>query len=245
MRIAVCIFGPLRNFERTFPSLKKYVLDPTGADVFFCGHPSRDGYEHSERKVVELYAPKAYILREITPEYVRDTRRGRYDKFHKKKRSETILDNMFSHFRNVRSVDELRRRYEDEHGFCYDAVMFVRPDVYFFAEVPPETIRRVAENPKTIVIPAGPNRHWDVHSVSPVCVSDRFVLAHRDTAATYATLDDACEMYVDRGATPHPETLTGYHVLMSGLERVDMAPAPFAFKDPGDPSAGAFDRFLF
>lgn len=234
MRVAVCMFGLLRNFELTFPRFKKFVLDPTGADVFFCGHPNKDGYDSCHAKLASLYAPKRYILKEVTPEYLDEIRGERARLFSTHKRSETILDNFLSHMRNLEEVDRLRCSHEKETGVKYDAVMFVRPDVFFVTPVPEKLILQVSGDPSLIVMPSGPGGSWDIKFVNPVCMSDRFVLAHPDTASRFASINSKCEDYFRQGIIAHPETMFGYHVSSEKLARIDCDPVPFTFNNPDD-----------
>lgn len=242
MPVAVCLFGLLRSFEITYPRLKERILDPTGADVFFHGHPNKEGHEASLEKLLRVYAPKRYLLKEVTPEYIAETRNHRFDEFMKNKHRFTILDHFLSHMRNLEGVDRLRREHEAETGVKYDAVMFVRTDVFFLNPLPLDFVSMVSKDPSLIVIPSGPGGIWDVKHFGRDCVSDRFVLAHPDTATKYASLNSKCEDFFRQGVQALPEAMFGHLIKTEKLKRIDWQPPPFTFDDP---DKRALERFNY
>lgn len=61
MRVAVCLSGFVRSYERCFEPLKKHVIDPYGADVFIhtWTKTDRDGtHETDQDHLCELYRPE-------------------------------------------------------------------------------------------------------------------------------------------------------------------------------------------
>ena len=68
MRIALLLIGRLDSFVKDYDSLKEIVLDRLSPDIFFSGHPNKEGIDYCREKVEELWKPKKYILREYTEE---------------------------------------------------------------------------------------------------------------------------------------------------------------------------------
>lgn len=239
MRIAICLFGQLRNFEKTFPSFKRYIVDsaPPGAevDVFFCGHPNNSGMEHSLERLMATYAPKRYILREATSAYYTESMTRLWKDGHSKVirdwRFPVSLPNFASHLRNKVEAVECVKAHAEERGVSYDVAMFVRPDVFFYSPIDCEYYVRVAENHNLIVIPAGPGGAWDCKIVNPVAVCDRFALGSMRAIEAYARLAYRSDECFAAGILTHPETYLGFHVKeLEGLTRVHM-PTIFGFDD--------------
>lgn len=143
-RIALCISGQPRSFEEAYPYIKKNIIDQHAhIDVFLhCWYnPSETGqrFTHTSETVreeginliparvperlQELYAPKAMRIepQEDFTQQIRDEYRRSKDK--------TNPFATFSMWTSIQRCNNLKRTYEEAHGFIYDLVIKCRYDV--------------------------------------------------------------------------------------------------------------------
>ena len=134
MKIALCISGLFRSFEKVWPIMQKNIINPnlTGdneIDIFICtttynNHKYRfrvDNInilnklelENKIRNIIGSYLKDIIINEEqIKNDKCKQTyKKSRFDKIHR--------------------VLELRKKYEQNHNFKYDMVIFHRFDVIF------------------------------------------------------------------------------------------------------------------
>jgi hypothetical protein len=223
MRVAVLLPGMLRNFEVTFPKFKQYIIDQLNADIFFSGYPNNRGIEYCEEKLVELYNPKKYILREYTDELRREICPNE-NKYISRKNPETNPHTWISGIWNVKQANELRKQYEKENNIKYDLVFKSRIDFFFYSSISKNDLELALQD--KILIPNA----WDFKSVNPWAVSDAFALTTPKVMDIYASLYDYIDTYFDRGDRFHPESLVGRHIQEHSLDRVEIIgdiPNPF------------------
>lgn len=223
MRVAIIIPGMLRNFETTYARFKRFVMDELNPDIFFSGYPNKMGLEHCEEKLVELYKPKKYVLREYTNELRKEIcpNEGLYDSF---KRSESTPHTWMSGVWNVKMANLLRKEYEKDNGIQYDLVIKCRIDTFFYAKISEKDIHLALDG--NILIPNA----WDFKSVNPIAVSDVFAMSTPDIIDIYCNLYDHVDDYVRSGDIFHPESLCGRHIANNNLKRVEVIgdiPNPF------------------
>lgn len=136
-RIAVCFYGNLRTFRRCLGALRKNLLDLYDCDIFM---HTWDRYDHNSKtwhgfrcgadKIVDkekikrlLHISDDQIIVEPTP-------------FDDNKNLYYYEGNTFSSFglkcvwHAMGAVNKLRYEYARTHGIKYDAVVFIRPDVF-------------------------------------------------------------------------------------------------------------------
>ena len=65
MKTAVYLSGFTNRMQETYPYLKKYILDPLQADLFFFGYKSD---QHSTDNILETYQPIRHSIRKFDKE---------------------------------------------------------------------------------------------------------------------------------------------------------------------------------
>lgn len=221
MKIAILLPGMLRNFEVTFPRFKKYILDELDADIFFSGYPNKMGLGYCEKKIVELYNPKKYSIREYTDDFRREI---------------CPNENLYNSFRigtphtwisgiwNVQKANQLRKDYEKENNFKYDLVFKSRIDFFFYASISKKDIDLALDG--NILIPNA----WDFKIVNPWAVSDAFAISTPEVMDVYCDLYDHIDEYIRNGDIFHPESLCGRNIQSHNLSRIEIIgdiPNPF------------------
>lgn len=213
MKIALCFSGMLRNFEVTYPSIKKYLLDTHSPDVFFAGYPNKKGLEYCKDKFIELYNPKKMFIQEYSDD-LRKNICNNEEKYLIRTREETKINNFLSQIYNIKICDNLRQQYENENNFQYDVVIRTRLDVFYFKKFEEEELNLAKSG--NILIPT----EWDFKEVNPVGVSDSFAMSNSINMTKYASLYDNFDNYFQQGVQMHPETMFGFHVLQQKLNRI-------------------------
>jgi hypothetical protein len=146
MKIALCLSGHLRSFEKTFESIKEHLLDPFQPDVFISSWNERGYWTRNDTlgvndfsKITEtewdlvksLYNPKTIEHEDLFE----------WKKLEFQQRAEKILQtgqnklrwgrpqNIIGAFYKLCKADELRTNYESQYNFKYDFVIRARPDL--------------------------------------------------------------------------------------------------------------------
>ena len=126
-KVAIIIAGRLDTFEDVYPTFKKYVIDYFEPDIFFSVYPNNNWLKYCENKIIELWNPKKYLLREYT-EQVRREVHPNDEIFSTRKRPETNPNTWLSGIYNVKLSNNLKKEYEIENNFKYDICIKVRTD---------------------------------------------------------------------------------------------------------------------
>ena len=125
-KIALCLSGHLRSFERTFQSLQEQLLKKTDCDIFLhIWEPENKRLKDQIfYRAQQLYSPKKVVMEsqkhfEVTSEM-----------------SKRIIDprnhaGVLSMFYKIEVCNNLKREYENENNFKYDCVIRCRPDLFF------------------------------------------------------------------------------------------------------------------
>jgi hypothetical protein len=212
MKVALLLIGRLDSFVKDYDSLKEIVLDKLSPDIFFSGHPNKEGLEYCEEKINELWNPKKYILREYTDDVRKEVHPndrkfvgGRCVTPH------TWLSGMY----NLKLANQLKKEYEEENEFTYDICIKARTDVIWHTPITEKEIERAKED-ENILIPTA----WDFKSVSPLGVSDTSAICNSETMNKYASCIDHVDQYLNEGNVFHPETYNGIHIDRMGLMRI-------------------------
>lgn len=163
MRVAVCLSGVPRNWEQTLRHLKKYIVDPLNADTFV--HiwdlpDAQEKYGHIEcyDMTREILDPTVMLIE--NEDVVKDWPWLGLRMFYKTWRA-----------------DQLRRNFEECHGFKYDVVIKTREDLEFFREIDEMELQLLDDN--TIIIPEG----FDYYGIG-----DQFAIGTSETMTKYATM---------------------------------------------------------
>jgi hypothetical protein len=146
-RTAVCISGQPRFFEQGFEYINKNLIIPNNADVFIhCWYDDSKngiGFDSSrwaaagsaqagtDLRIQDLYKPKKII---IEPEKNPNPTNRKWKDFNK---NLTQADPriLFSMFYSIMRANDLKREYEQENDFTYDAVARIRFDAALMSPV--------------------------------------------------------------------------------------------------------------
>lgn len=135
MRVALCLSGHLRSYNKAFSSLQTAILETYRPDVFLASWNTY-GYDgiRGDSSVInsrvqldelqDLYNPKALSI-----ESVKTWEAEKY-------RSNICLGNrnpqiILGMFYSIWKANELKKNHEKKHGFTYDCVIRARPDLRF------------------------------------------------------------------------------------------------------------------
>lgn len=206
MKVAVLLSGFPRNFKKTFPFFKKYIMDTLNPDIFYYGY--KNDPNDNEQEILDLYKPVLYEIK-IWNSEIRDHIKELYGtNDFRNKASETHPDKILSQYFNLFKVNELKL--EKEINFKYDLVLRCRPDVFFFKEIPDHLILSALEG--NIIIPDV----WDFGGVT-----DSFAMSTSDNITLYCNFFNRIREYNhDKGCRFHPETLLQMHINECKLNRI-------------------------
>ena len=135
MRIALCLYGQPRNYEKGYETIKKHILDKyNSVDVFFHAWETDKEYEASPwrpvnknkvnlEEVVNLYKPKSYLI-EKSMTFFPPLGNG-YDKTSHKNNCSNILSQFYSRT----SVRNVFLNYCQTNSKEYDIVIVTRFDI--------------------------------------------------------------------------------------------------------------------
>lgn len=220
MKCALVLSGHMRYYEKTFDSLKKFVLDPLQPDIFIHTWNNRgnqipnSGYtvERSEildvDDVIARYQPKRIEVENF--EEVLPTVRSDYRKV-----SVVPVANIVNMYRKIYLADQLRLQEETE----YDFVIKARPDILFESEIPENEIANLE---KTVYVPDTGNLQ----------INDHVGFGNHTTMTHYSSVYEKIDEYYDpevsrvaqttiKGCGVHAETLLNYHLRKSNLTIVE------------------------
>lgn len=201
MRTALCLSGHFRSFERAFPSLKRYILDPYHPDIFIftwnnLGFDGVRGDRSQMRKIIDsrrldqLYAPKKKIIEPLrhfdTSKYTKHLGSGL--------RKPSNVSGMYY---AIFQANQLKLEYENENNFTYDIVIRARADQSFENILSHQELERCHNGPG-IFFPkfGGYGGCNDQFAFGPSVSMDLY-------SETYLNLD----LYFDMGCLWHAETM--------------------------------------
>jgi hypothetical protein len=137
-KIAICLFGQMRTFERCYPHLERNIISNYDTDIFIHtwrkrgGTWKENGNEKQAKKVVteedleQLYAPEVVEIEEFQDEYYYSLEGNEVPKsitevgeFHR---------GLLPMFYKMNSAISIKNKYEERQSTSYDLVL-VRPDV--------------------------------------------------------------------------------------------------------------------
>lgn len=129
MKVALCLSGAMRTFRKTYPNLKKYLLDKYNPDVFISTWVLQDYNSSavSEKELTDFYHPKkinvAWTHSFVVDEIVEQRN------FNKRN-----PQSVYSMFYRINDCNKLKMQYEMDGNFTYDCVIRFRPDIYLEEE---------------------------------------------------------------------------------------------------------------
>ena len=208
MRTAVCLSGFPRTMEFSFAYFKKYILDELNPDIFFFGY-SDDRNDISSQKILDYYNPVSYFIREYTDQVQHEIwiDYGTPEIKNVRLVAGTPIQ-ILSQYYNLFHSNRLKTLYERQNNFTYDLVIRARTDYYFYRGL---TDLELETQPNTVYIPD----IWDFEGVS-----SGFAYGQSTAMDTYSNLFNKIREYnLEHKFVFHPESLKGYHIKQSGLER--------------------------
>ncbi len=170
-KVAVLLYGYLRTFEQTAPSLFKHIIVPHDADIFYFGPQETDKPSLQHGRVVGAFNPKNYTdqtkedvdLKAAFHCYGGALKDYRFDTepasafatlAESCPREEWLYSlnpaRFFSMAFNMTRAYQLMEAYERENNIRYDKVILTRPDLCFYAPLELTTVC-----PGTLQIPEG------------------------------------------------------------------------------------------
>ena len=224
LKVAVCLSGIPRNYEKTFPYLKKHLLDVCSPDIFYAGYHETNG--KTDDKLFETYQPKKHLIRDYdaTAQQEIDKKFLYYQPFYMA--SSINIRRFKSQFYNIYLSNELKKEYEIEQGFKYDIVIRCRTDCYFNRDLSLDELHLSLDG--SVVIPD----RWDFKEVSRCGVSDSFAFSTSASMDIFSMAFFCFAKYNREDRVMfHPETLLGYHLAKTGLKRIAIK-TPYEFETP-------------
>jgi hypothetical protein len=229
--VALCFFGLTRSLSVTRSSLRRHVLDVLTShgwayDIFL--HTYRKETltnPRSNEAKVDLdtdewrYLRPARLLIEdgdkIDAEHVKPLlpkvlTRG--DLWRESNVNHSSMANLLSQLRSIEQVTGLLMREQQITSTAYDAVVFLRPDVWFFNDIDMREVESARTSPNVMFIP-------EFHTVANKGeFNDRFAICHPETAKVWGLRRRLVENYVFiRNQTLHSERLLGHALRQANI----------------------------
>ena len=223
MKVALAISGKFRNFKHAFPRMKQYLIDPLKPDIYFYGHPNKEGMDECELFIQDELQPIDYRLYEYTEDHAQELRSKYAKRDYSRKAPTTSLDLFLAQYYNLKELSNLITT----NPYGYDLVIRSRCDVFYNRELSPPELQDALDG-KVVI----PNR-WDFSWVSGIGCSDVFCIANQENFNKYASIIDHFDEYYQNGCLFHHESVTGWHIREQKLNRVAYE-SPFEFEYPAD-----------
>jgi len=171
MNIAVIIYGHMRSFEKCYPSLIKFILEPFNPDIFIhtwsLNESSTPSWHHSHcnkihpidsDRIKSLYNPISLLIEE-QPTLPSD--------FNK------VVDgvNFFGFncmYQSLSKANSLKLAHEIKNGSSYDIVVKIRPDVLLKKAIPFNFSSDIAANKIHIAGNKKNNMDMSIHGYAAV-----------------------------------------------------------------------------
>ena len=224
MRVAICISGQLREFDETFPSLRRFILERFQCDVFvstwndigLAAVPTGDPQGILDR-ARELYKPV-----KMDVESWSTVRKGWGDLsfFEQRKRPDSNVEGVLAMWYKIARANQLKIEAERSGGFIYDVVIRSRSDVHYFES--PE-VDRTSRNYLHL------GDHYGYGGLP-----DQFAFGRSSLMDLYADLFRHLAEYVKQGCPVHPETLLRWHMLQVMPQGYVFSQTPFRIHRSAD-----------
>lgn len=193
MKIALCLSGQIRSFEKGFEYVKSNLLDHYSTDVFI--HTWSKNWTN---KVIELYSPKDILIED-------DSIFQNFSQYKAPSPRHYVLRparNTILLYRSIRYADILRQSYNEKYDFVirsrFDFALNVKIN---FEQLDKDKIyfcNTRANSEKTIM-------------------HDQFAIAHPSLMSRYSSLYSNIDTYHYDGCLVNGENLLEYHMLKTKL----------------------------
>jgi hypothetical protein len=169
MKVALCLSGQTRNWMGCRDTIKKYIIEPLNADVFF--HTwSVKGEKLQYHTSIDTMVPDTPIvgnLEEFYKPILSIIEVPNYNEF-KSITPTSYYNTLMMHY-SIWKANELKKVYEDTNGMKYDLVIRCRFDLEFHKFDIVDTLPNIVD---TIYLP--PNQNIDV--IFPIPMQDALKL---------------------------------------------------------------------
>jgi len=197
MKVALCISGQMRTFDKVFPALKRNLIDVLNPDIFISTW-SKIGKTHktntastpewldlSPDALSKLTNAKIVDIEEFKDEF--------YDSFKNVHRPIYLKNNepihsrsMIPHFYKIHRCNELRKAYSMEMGIEYDCVIRLRPDLLLGQSV--ESLFKEVQLESNVYI--------SLCGIDPTFqISDKFAIMNSEMFDYYCSIWEKLEFY--------------------------------------------------
>ena len=205
MKVAICLSGHFRSYEKCLNTLKNSILNNFDIDIFIytwntIGFDGNRGDSHLINKrlnisdITNLYQPK-----KISIEFQKKWDASKYiNKKNSGLRDSEILLGMFY---GIYKSNELKSRFEIENNFKYDIVIRSRPDIFFESNLYHKDLINVKTS-SGIWIPKFGNYNG---------LNDQFAYGDSNSMDLYSNIYNNLDKYYDLGCDWHAETMTKYN----------------------------------
>lgn len=216
-RVAVCISGYLRSFERTFDRLHTNLLKNINADVFIhtwdmLGAPLRSfdaplikmNTHNVLNKINKIYNPARLVI-----EHGKNFPISAL--MHSKNTDRRDINGVLAMFYKIKACNQIKSDFERKHNFKYDCVIRIRSDLMFMT---PFNITS-NQNMDKLFIPFG----YDYEGIN-----DQVAYGSSAIMDQYSSIYDNIENLLREGEKLNPERLLKSHItkLNLPLERCHM-----------------------
>jgi hypothetical protein len=222
MKIAVYYRGYLRTISKTFENQKKYLFQNNDID-FFCH--TWNSYPEEIQYVKDVINPKRLLIDEmkkfeINPYNTMTITNNNIDISTDHQKDKRLSDgylqsipyNVLSMMYSLNQVNNLCKEYSQLNSIKYDAIIVLRPDIYFYDKLQYNEL-----DLKKI------NISWyeniGDHLNNPHAIIDHIAISNVENIRNYCDCFLYIPSYYYNQSIPFvPETLLGYHVKFNSIE---------------------------
>lgn len=209
-KVAVCISGHMRSFEKTFGRLLDNLLKSTNPDIFihtweFIGAPLR-GFDAPTiristnsmlQRINTLYKPQKIVIEPTI-------RFPTHPLMHQRNFEKRDINGVLGMFFKIKACNQLKREFEKQHNFKYDCVIRLRSDLMLMSplHVGPDL------NVNKLYIPMGYDHNG---------LNDQIAYGSSAIMDRYSAIMDNIESLLIGGIPFNPEKLLLAHIIRSGI----------------------------
>lgn len=231
MKIAICVSGLLRMLEPSFKSIYLNLMEDFDADLFIDTWENEEsfvddkwGINDSKAETNEL-AEEYYLNRIDNDAIVKQIEnicpitKIRFEKQSEVEELESIQKmlvktgylkrwspvNYSCHIYKLHGCNELKKEFEQEHDFIYDAVIRCRTELKFDRKLVTDDLEKIQEDENVVMIPKGRDFSG---------INDQFAIGSSSAINKYTNLKNC----ISKGLNPH--VLMKTHLLNSKLSIV-------------------------
>lgn len=163
MKVAICFSGAIRYFDKTYPSLQKYILNNfPDADIFMhmweMNNESIENLEYNfkwvvdnsdTKKIIELLKPKDYVIDIFNNNWeniIKSESNISFDIINKNEKNKNYGFNCISMYWKIMKCYELAKNYSSINNFKYDLIMRIRLDFIWEKHITPELFLPIEDN---------------------------------------------------------------------------------------------------